>query len=98
MILVNGNWEEIRDLEDVSKVIRENYNNDLADELNRLIPNHTNEEYYGLEWELSKKEDEIRSLEDELEDREKELCEKEKEIEELEEKIRELEIELEEIE
>lgn len=91
MILVNEHWEEVRDLEDISKIVRENYNSDLADELDKLVPNHIDEEYYELEWNLDKKEDEIRSLEDELEGKEKELCEKDKEIEELEKRIKELE-------
>lgn len=42
MILINNNWEQIDDLHDVSKIIRENYNGDLADELDKLIPEHTN--------------------------------------------------------
>lgn len=49
MILVNDNWVQIRDLQDVSKIIRENYNKDLADEFDKLIPEHTDEEYDDLE-------------------------------------------------
>lgn len=33
MILVNDNWEEVRDLQDVSKIVREHFNEDLADKV-----------------------------------------------------------------
>ena len=66
MILVNDNWEQIYDLQDVSKIIREYYNRDLADELDKLIPEHTDEEYEGLKEELWDKENIIDGLESEL--------------------------------
>lgn len=66
MILINDNWEMVRDLQDVSNIIREYYNYDLADELDNLIPEHTDEEYYDLEDELCCVENEINALEDEL--------------------------------
>ena len=66
MILVNDNWEQIYDLQDVSKIIRENYNRDLADELDKLIPEHTDEEYECLKEELWDKENIIDDLESEL--------------------------------
>lgn len=84
MVLINDNWEDVRDLEDVSKIIREYFSEDLADEMNNLISEHTDEEYYELEYQLNDKDDYISSLEDEndtLENR----------IEILEEKIEELE-------
>lgn len=84
MVLINDNWEEVRDLEDISKIIREYFSEDLADEMNNLISEHTDEEYYELEYQLNDKDDYISSLEDEndtLENR----------IEILEEKIEELE-------
>lgn len=49
MVLINDNWEEVRDLEDVSKIIREYFNEDLADEMDKMIPEHTDEEYRDLE-------------------------------------------------
>lgn len=65
MILVNDDWVDVRDLEDVSKIIRECFNSDLADEMEKLIPEHTDEEYYELECEIGNKDDYISSLEDE---------------------------------
>lgn len=89
MVLINDNWEEVRDLEDVSKIIREYFNEDLADEMDKMIPEHTDEEYCDLEWQLEEKDGDITSLKDEndtLENR----------IEILEEKIEKLENEMEE--
>ena len=89
MILVNDNWEQIYDLQDVSKIIRENYNRDLADELDTLIPEHTDEEYEGLKDELWEKENIIDDLESEL-------STLELENEQLQRKIDDLEMQLEE--
>ena len=89
MVLINDNWEEVRDLEDVSKIIREYFNEDLAYEMDKMIPEHTDEEYWDLEWQLEEKDGDITSLKDEnntLENR----------IEILEEKIEKLENEMEE--
>lgn len=89
MVLINDNWEEIRDLEDVSKIIREYFNEDLAYEMDKMIPEHTDEEYRDLEWQLEEKDGDITSLKDKndtLENR----------IEILEEKIEKLENEMEE--
>lgn len=89
MVLINDNWEEVRDLEDVSKIIREYFNEDLADEMDKMIPEYTDEEYRDLKWQLEEKDCDITSLKDEndtLENR----------IEILEEKIEKLENEMEE--
>lgn len=89
MVLINDSWEEVRDLEDVSKIIREYFNEDLAYEMDKMIPEHTDEEYRDLEWQLEEKDGDITSLKDEndtLENR----------IEILEEKIEKLENEMEE--
>ena len=87
MILVNDNWEQIYDLQDVSEIIREYYNRDLADELDKLIPKHTDEEYEGLKEELWDKENIIDDLESEL-------STLELENEQLQRKINDLEIQL----
>lgn len=68
MILVNDNWEEVRDLQDVSKVIREYFNTDLADELDKLIPEHTDEEYEDLQWDYNQECDKVTDLENEIDD------------------------------
>ena len=37
MLRINGHWEEINTLDDVSKVIREHYNPELADKMDYLL-------------------------------------------------------------
>ena len=37
MICIEGHWETLDTLEDVSRVIREYYNRELADEMDKLI-------------------------------------------------------------
>ena len=91
MVLVNGNWEDVRDIYDISKIIRQQFNSDLADELDKLIPKHTDDEYYELECELEEKHSEISELEDELSYKDGELDRQDEEIEDLEKRIRELE-------
>ena len=49
LILINNNWEQINSLHDISKIIKENYNEELAEEMDKLIPKHTDEEYENLE-------------------------------------------------
>lgn len=66
MVLINDNWEQIRDLQDVSNIIRKYYNEELADELDNLIPEHTDEDYWSLESDLYDAENNIASLEDEI--------------------------------
>ena len=73
MVLINDNWEEVRDLEDVSKIIREYFNEDLAYEMDKMIPEHTDKEYRDLEWQLEEKDGDITSLEDKIEELEEKL-------------------------
>ena len=85
MVLINDNWEEVRDLEDVSKIIRE----DLAYEMDKMIPEHTDEEYQSLEWDLVGKDNKIASLEDENDTLENRMEVLEEKIEKLEEEMEE---------
>ena len=85
MILVNDNWEQIYDLQDVSKIIRENYNRDLSDELDKLIY----ETHQDFQCELREKEDKISVLENDIIDLELEVQYLRKQVEELENKLNE---------
>lgn len=87
MVLINDNWEEVRDLEDISTIIREYFNEDLADEMDKMIPEHTDEEYQDLEWQLEEKDGDIISLKDENDTLENRIEILEEKIEELEEKL-----------
>ena len=81
MILINGNWEIVRNLQDVSKIVREYYNDELADELDNLIPD---DEYID--------ENEIDTLKYEIGELEYEVSVLEEEISELNYKVTELEL------
>lgn len=84
MILVNDNWEEVRDLQDVSKIVKEYFNTDLADELDKLIPEHTDDEYEGLQWDYDRECDKVTDLENEIDNLKEEIERLESKIEELE--------------
>ena len=97
----NLKYIKIYDLQDVSKIIREYYNRDLADELDKLIPEHTDEEYEGLKEELWDKENlipesTVKSVIDDIESDVNEIVEMLEsikglsEIEEIKEKVDEL--------
>ena len=82
---MNGNWEQIYDFQDVSTLIREYYNRDLADELDKLI-DETNQDF---QCELRAKEDKISELENDIIDLELDVQYLIKQVEELENKINE---------
>ena len=86
MILINDNWEQVESLHDISKIIRQNFNAELADKLDLLIPEYTDEEYKDLQCDYENKCDKIDDLENEVDDLEKEIERLESEIEELESK------------
>ena len=85
MILINGIWEQVNDLKDVSRIIKEYYSYELADKLEYLILayEHSEEEYNQLECELDDAYSEIASLENGISDLENEVEELKREIEEL---------------
>ena len=37
MVFINGHWENIENLNDVSRIIRESFNTDLADAMDKLL-------------------------------------------------------------
>ena len=89
MFRINGKWETLSNLQDVSKIIREYYNYELADELdnllnNLIIPEHTDDEYSDLECQLELLENELNEKNDTILDLEDKIKELEDEIDELE--------------
>ena len=91
MILINGNWEQVNNLQDVIKVVGEYYNDELAKTMEGLIPEHTDDEYYDLETQLSDKDFEIFTLEDDISYKDGELDRQDQEIEDLKKEISKLE-------
>ncbi len=84
MILIEGNWEEVNDLQDAACLVRSYYNSDLADEIEKLTPIHNDEEYQELL-------DKVYDLEKENEDLQDENCSLDSKNDMLREKIEQLE-------
>lgn len=55
MVNIEGHWETVDTLQDVSRIIREYYNDELADKLDELIEDYESQENY---------EEQVRELED----------------------------------
>lgn len=82
MILINNEiWVNTYDLDDISNIIRDYYNPDLADAMDKLIPQHTDEEYNELEDTVN--EQEIDSMEIETYNLESEIDRLQEQIDEL---------------
>ena len=95
---IEGHWETIDTLEDVAKIIKEYYNDELAKVIEGLIPEHTDDEYYDLESQLSDKDFEISTLEDDISYKDGELDRQDEEIEDLKKEISKLEDKIAELE
>lgn len=90
MIYINKNWESVNDLRDVVRIINE-YNHEFAVIIERLIPEHTGDEYADLKYDLDEALDEIEVLKDELFSKENEIDSLTETISDLEDRIVELE-------
>mgnify|MGYP001421751835 CR=1 FL=1 len=42
LIYINDTWLPVENIDDVSTIIREYYNEELADQMDQLIPEHIN--------------------------------------------------------
>ena len=66
MILVENNWETVKDLHDVSRIIREYYNSNLADEMDKVIKQTTqkfsDEDCYCIKNEFDEIQGRVESL------------------------------------
>ena len=87
MILIKGDWYEIRDLDDAIQLIREDYNYDLADRIDELV-NELNLDHSS---DMSDLQDECDMLENECANKEDRISTLENEIEALNEEVMELE-------
>ena len=65
MILIKDNWEGVRDLQDAADLVRYYYHSELANEIEKLIPGYTNEDYYELLDKIKTLEKENERLQDE---------------------------------
>ena len=48
LIYINDTWMPVENINDVSTIMREYYNTELADQMDQLIPEHTDEKYDEL--------------------------------------------------
>ena len=90
MILIKDDWYEIRDLDDVVKLVREEFSYDLADKIEELSMelslDHNSdmsdlqEKCDMLENECDNMEDRISTLEDEVESLNEEVMELERQV------------------
>ena len=87
MIMINNEWYNPLDLDDVSKIVRDMFSYDLADKMDELVQSTKSE----LECEIDDLEILVSTLEVELENKDYEISELDEEIDELKEKIKELE-------
>ena len=63
MIHIEDHWEMVDSLQDISRIIREYYNSELADEMDRLIDEYDEEERYSQQvYELENIIEQIRDL------------------------------------
>ena len=63
MLHIEGRWETVDNLRDVSRIIRECYNSELADEMDSLIDECVEEEGYSQQvYELENIIERIRDL------------------------------------
>lgn len=69
MVFINGQWENVEKLDDVSRIIRESFNTDLADAMDKLLA-EAEQRNNNLENDL---EGEIYNLHDTIEEQETDI-------------------------
>ena len=78
MILINDIWHDPKDLDDVSKIIRELFNEDLADKMDELVEASNRDYEDNLEWkdnEIDNLNEEINNLMNDIQDLQNEIDE-----------------------
>ena len=90
LIYINDTWLPVENIDDVSTIIREYYNAELADQMDQLIPKHTDEKYDELEYELEDKSCMMDDMENEIFQLNNKIDELEAQIDEANDKIIEI--------
>ena len=70
--MINGQWEPVRDIDDVCRIVEENISTEFARKVREIFD--VSNECDELRWEISDLEDEIRGFENDLDEKENE-CE-----------------------
>ena len=92
LIYINNTWLPVENINDVSTIIKEYYNIELADQMDQLIPEHTDEEYDELINDIEDKSSMMDDMEDEIFQLNNKIDELEARLDETNDKIFELEI------
>ena len=79
MILINDIWHDPKDLDDVSKIFRELFNEELADKMDDLVEASNRDYEDNLEW----KDNEIDNLNEEIDNLMNDIQDLQNEIDEL---------------
>lgn len=79
MILINDIWHDPKDLDDVSKIIRELFSWDLADKMDELVEASNRDYEDTLEW----KDNDIDNLNEEIDNLMNDIQDLQNEIDEL---------------
>lgn len=90
MVLLDGNWENPMDLDDAIQLVRNYYNEDLADEIEKFVPIRCDAEYDALYEEYEKAQYTCEDLRKECEELQTEIGRLELDNEKLEGKIEKL--------
>ena len=79
MILINDIWHDPKDLDDVSKIIRELFNEELADKMDELVEVNDRDYEDRLKW----KDNDIDDLNEEIDNLMNDIQDLQNEIDEL---------------
>ena len=78
MVLINDIWYNPKDLDDVSKIIRELFNEELADKMDELVEASNRDYEDNLEWkdnDIDNLNEEINNLMNDIQDLQNEIDE-----------------------
>lgn len=90
LVYINDTWMPVENINDVSTIIREYYNTELADQMDQLIPEHTDEEYDELINDIEDKNSMMDDTENEIFQLNNKIDELEAQLDEANDKISEL--------
>ena len=48
MIMINNQWYNIQSMDDIQRIISEEFSEEVAEEISRFMPEHTDYEYYEI--------------------------------------------------
>lgn len=67
MVMINNQWYNIQSMDDIQKIIADEFSDELAKEFLKFKPVHTDEEYWDVYGQLEEAESMLEVAEDEAE-------------------------------